>query len=223
MALFDPQRLFIEGMAPVELINLAYSLNGNQLVGLPEWGQYSLDHLFSVTGITKSPATRPQMLLMLRRVLAERFQLVVATTNQVQPVYFLQIAPGGPKLAPIKPGEDCQAALQALPRPEGQVEIPFAACTIPDLVTRLNTFATWLVPLPVIDKTGLEGSYAMRVQLQMSDVKPIMVNGRRGEKVGHLESVAEALQSEFGLELVKAQAPYPKLKVVHIASPGPDQ
>ena len=78
LAQFDPQRMYIEGMATVELINLAYSLNGNQLTGLPDWAQYSRDHLYSVTGVTEQPTSQAQMLLMLRRVLTQRFQLVLA-------------------------------------------------------------------------------------------------------------------------------------------------
>jgi len=99
----------------------------------------------------------------------------------------------------------------------------FRACTITDLVTRLNTFAAWLVPLPVIDKTGLAGTYVMRVLQRQADVTPIMVNGKQtGEKVGHMEPVAEALPRELGLELVKGNAPYRRLTVVHIAPPSPN-
>jgi len=222
-AQFDPQRLYIEGMAPVELINLAYSLNGNQLAGLPAWAEFSKDHLYSITGVTGQPTSQAQMLLMLRRVLAERFQLVLSESNKVQPVFFLEVAPGGPKLTPLKPGEDCQTALRALPRSTLYETLVFRACNIPDLVTRLNTFAKWLVPLPVIDKTGLTGNYVMGVRLKLSDVTPIMVNGKqRGEKIGHQESVVDALPRELGLALVKTRAPYRMLNVVHLAPPSPN-
>ena len=223
-AQFDPQRLYIEGMNPVELINLAYSLNDNQLTGLPVWAQSSGNSLYSITGVTEKPASRAQMLLMLRRVLAERFQLVVSESNNVQHVIFLDVARGGPQLTPVKPGEDCEAALHALPRPQPQYQEFFPACSISKLVTELNNpLGQDLVHLPVIDRTGLTGSYAMRVLVRVADVTPLMVNGKRvGNKVGYMEPVTEALPRELGLELVKGNAPYRVLNVVHIARPSPN-
>ena len=60
LAQFDPQRMYIEGMATVELINLAYSLNGNQLTGLPDWAQYSRDHLIRSPASRNSPPAKPK-------------------------------------------------------------------------------------------------------------------------------------------------------------------
>src|SRR6185437_11664666 len=62
-AQIDPQRLYIEGMAPVELIDLTYSLNSNQLTGLPQWAQYSRDSLYTIAATTDKPTGKDQKLL----------------------------------------------------------------------------------------------------------------------------------------------------------------
>lgn len=215
-AQFDPQRLYIEGMAPVEMINLAYSLNLNQLVGLPDWATFSDDHLYSITATTDKPTSKDRMLLMLREVLAKRFQLVLVESTTLRPVYDLVVAPGGPKLTPLKPGEDCDAAIKAFPQPKDItfLEERFDVCNVPDLVERLN-IPNGLVDRPVIDKTRLTGKYAIVVFLRLGDVTPI----KNGRKIGFREPMAEALKRQLGLMLVKDTGPYRLLKVAHIARP----
>ena len=213
-------------MAPVELINLAYSLNRNQLTGLPDWAQFSHDSLYSITATTDKPTSKDQMLLMLRRVLAERFQLVLNMSDKIQPVYDLEVAPGGPKLTPLKPGEDCETAANAVPKPPGGEMITFIehfndVCTIPDLVDRLN-IPNWLADRPVIDKTRLTGKYVTVVFLHIADVTRIKIGNRIGTKVGYQEPTAEALKSQLGLMLVKATGPYRMFTVTHIARPAPN-
>lgn len=223
-ARFDPQRLYIEGMAPVELIDLAYSLNRNQLTGLPSWAQFSRNSLYSITGITDHPSSQAEMLLMLRRVLAERFQLVLSASNKVQPVYFLEVAPGGPKFAPIKTAEDCQKRVDALPFPPGDSAVFARQCNISGVVASLNLLPVRILPLPVIDKTGLTGNYAMILGVRWMDATPMLANGKQSSAAGvRREPVADTLRRELGLDLVKGQAPYRVLNVVHIAPPSPNR
>jgi uncharacterized protein (TIGR03435 family) len=53
-------------------------------------GLFFHDNLYSIAATTDKPTSKGQMLLMLRRVLAERFQHVLCVSNKIQPVYDLE-------------------------------------------------------------------------------------------------------------------------------------
>jgi len=215
---FDPQRLYIQGMAPVELIDLAYGLNRNQLTGLPAWAQFSHDSLYSITATTGKPASKAQMLLMLRRVLAERFQLVLSLSDKPQPVYDLEVAPGGPRLTPLKPGEDCEKALDAVPPPKDRALVTalYRGCSIPDLVTRLNIPAPLLFfDRPVVDRTQLTGKYVIVLYRRLE--RPVEI----GQKIVFSETTAQALKRDLGLMPVKAVGRYRIYQVTHVVRPAP--
>lgn len=225
-AQFDPQRLYIEGMAPVELIELAYSLNQNQLTGLPQWAQFSNDSLYSITATTDEPADKDQMLLMLRRVLADRFQLKVEESDKPVPAWALVVSPAGPKFKPIGPNDSCRSDVitgddmkkaGAPPDSLGAIH----ACSIADLVRGLNGgFNPRDLGRPVIDGTGLTGRYDLTVWEAFT--KDDSYTGP-GTRISNREPIREALQKELGLMLVDATSPYPVLNVVSISRPTPDR
>jgi len=211
-------------MAPVELIDLAYSLNGNQLTGLPQWAQYSRNSLYSITATTDKPTSRDQMLLMLRRVLAERFQLVLDVSDKIQPVYDLEVAPGGPKLKPRPADEPCPKgidsdSMKAAGAPPNSMST-FSGCTLTDLVAAFNRPGiTRRIGRPVVDKTGLTGRYYMLVwQTYQPDTSYTGPGGR----FLSMESFREAVEKELGLMLIKATGLYRRFTVTHIARPAPD-
>ncbi|MGH9482953.1 MAG: TIGR03435 family protein [Terriglobales bacterium] len=229
---YDPERLTIEGMYLQELIREAYQVNYNQIVGLPQALPKSLApgtgrHVFTVIGAADKPTSKAQMQLMLRRVLAERFQLVVEDATRVQPVYNLVVAAGGPKLRASKSDNDCAGIMSSekydsLNLPPESMLIYFG-CTLDDLVERLNQPGWAGVPnnLPVIDKTGLTGRYAM--VLWRASGGRVPHGGVPGAfRYSDLEPLQGAIKRELGLELVKSTGPYRELIIKHIAEPIPN-
>jgi len=223
-AKIDPQRLYIEGMAPIELINLAYSLRANQLAGLPAWAKFSHQSLYSVAVTTTQPATRQQMRLLLRQVLAKRFQLVLKESNELQPVFDLEVAPGGPKLQALQANKDCgpngaltDEAYETMQVPESAYPV-YDGCSVADLVARLNQPGWAGLPgnLPVLDKTGLAGRYLIALWRATGGTETLPDGGRRFLDI---EPVQEAIKRELGLELVKSTATYRVLTVEHISRP----
>ncbi|HXR96532.1 MAG TPA: TIGR03435 family protein [Terriglobales bacterium] len=222
-ARYDPQRLTIEGMSPMELIEEAYGVGADQIAGLPDWA-YWVRNFFTVVGTTNAPATPDQMRLMLRRLLQDRFQLQFDDTTTLQPAYALVIAPTGLKVKPLKDGESCTDANQARIKRETaglQNYTSGNACTTSELIRGLNTrHALHQLDLPTVDHTELTGSYPFGIWQTMDDVQPLPDG--RGIKVGHMESMQDAMAEELGLKLVKTTAPYRVLKVTRIEHPGPD-
>jgi uncharacterized protein (TIGR03435 family) len=222
-ARYDPERLTIEGMSPMELIQEAYGVNTDQIAGLPDWA-YWARNFFTVVGTTNTPATPDQMRLMLRRLLQDRFQLEIEDTTTVQPAYALVVAPTGLKVKPLLDGESCADANQArIKRETGGLQRYSAggACTTADLIRGLNMqHSLHSIDLPTVDHTGLKGNYPFGIWRAMEDVQPLPDG--RGFKIGHMETMQDAMAEELGLKLAKTEAPYRVLKVTRIEHPGPD-
>ncbi|MGH9480508.1 MAG: TIGR03435 family protein [Terriglobales bacterium] len=220
---YDPQRLYIEGMYTSELIREAYEVNFNHIAGLPA---SMAEKLFTVVGTTDKPASKEQMRLMLQRVLAERFQLVVEDTARVQPVYDLVVARGGPKLRPSQSDKDCTNGVisfdqvRALHLPPNS-RLVYLGCSITALVQRLNVPTSISDRLPVLEKTGLTGRYAIALWQESGGREPSpTVPG--AYRLVNLEPIGEAIKSELGLELVRSTGPYRVLTIRHIADPTPN-
>jgi uncharacterized protein (TIGR03435 family) len=157
------------------------------------------------------------MLLMLRHLLAERFQLRVTEGEKKQPVYALVAAPGGIKLKPRPAGQRCpegvDSASMKVARAPGSFLSSFNGCTLAELVAAFNRPArTRQIGRLVVDRTGLTGSYYMLVW------EPIAPGTRFTTK----ESFREAVEKELGLKLVDATATVHYIHVVSVARPGPD-
>ena len=155
----DPSRLSIRHQTLREIIAHAYSLQMFQVTGGPSWTDTDR---YDIDGATESPASREQMLLMLRSLLARRFQLKFQRENKAiaQPV--LTIARNGPKFGPqFHPTQDT-----AIP-PE--YRIPLKGYTMEHLAFFLTDNRHMWDPetgdsadpndSPVLDKTGLTGAY----------------------------------------------------------------
>lgn len=85
------------------LINWAFSLDDGRLFGAPK-GADSTRFDIVAKAPTDSPAPG-QMQLMLRSLLAERFDLVVHSEKRNRNVYGLVVAEGGPKVSIANPPE----------------------------------------------------------------------------------------------------------------------
>ena len=219
-ARYNPQRLDIEGTAARGLIEEAYQVTSNQIVGMPD---AMIRELFTVTGTTDKPATEAQMRLMLQRVLAERFHLVIDDETRVQAVYDLVAAKGGPNLQQMHSDKECTSynaeSVEDLHPPPGTL-FSYAGCSITDLVKRLNSpdnSVFQLDPLlPVLDKTGITGLY--RIALWQANTGTETTPNGRTRRL--FEPIREALQRELGLELVKSTGPYRVLVIKHISDPA---
>ena len=169
----------------------------------------------------------------LRALLAERFQLSVHSEMRQVPVYeMLAVNQGqlGPELRPSR--YDCAVALPQSPRnlttenaprdaknrplcwgqdfpPPLSAPIEVWAGSAGVLATRLLQY----VDRPVIDKSGLKGSYewalrfAIPLTAEPSDERP---------------SIFDAMRQQLGLKLEASRAPYEVLVVNSIRSPTPN-
>lgn len=136
------------------LIAEAYQLQPHQVIGGPNW----LDsNEYDIEAKADGSAGKDQLMAMLRALLAERFRLAQHRETKELQVYELVVDKNSPKMQSAKNGESMRQLANLI---SIQLTIPALA----DDPTK-PSFASG-PPVPVLDKTGLEGLYDIRVDLK---------------------------------------------------------
>ena len=205
-----------------------------QLVNAPDWietARFDIEAKADREYSAREDAPAPELLGMLRNLLADRFKLVVHREMRDMPVYALVKAKADGTLGPQmrRSDVDCEAeAARALaakrggaPPGQGADGRPRARCrvstnagrivatgtTIPELMRRLSP------PLgrAVIDRTGLSGSFDL--ELQWAPEQTADASG---------PSIFTAIQEQLGLKLESQRAPVEVLVIDSVERPSPD-
>jgi uncharacterized protein (TIGR03435 family) len=235
-----------------QLIEGAYgsrAFQNLQIIGGPSWidkdrfdvtakiedGAGTLEQLYMPDG-KGSPGLAT---LMLRRLLEERFKLVVHTEMREMPIYALMLARSDGRLGPklVRSEIDCEKAMaqqvdalrktgKPLPLQPGQpppcsIGGPpgkFAGNDITmrmfadALTTSVNRAISTPVTRVVVDRTGLAGSFKFTLDWSPDELAADASGG----------SIFTALQEQLGLKLEPARGPVDVLVVDHVEPPTPD-
>lgn len=221
------------------LIGFAYKLDsfeGNAMHGmLPNWAA-GTDH-FDIEARGPANATKDQMRLMMRSLLADRFKLVAHFETHNEAIYNLVLAkPGqtGPQLTPYSDAHPCvDPAHPTPPAANSAASVPCGAFIALDMsdggtvfsasrVTIQQIADNWAVLSPaninrrVVDRTGLRGYYDYSINFPKG-------MWRAGVSVDEPEpSFGELLKEQLGLKLESATGPVRSLIVDHIEEPTPN-
>jgi len=184
-----------------DLVEGAYSLERYQVIGGPEW----VDSVrFEVQGKSAGAASRQQLLLMLRPLLAERFRLAFHNDTKELPVYALVVAKGA-KLKTYQGAEGAPLGVNRLGRKVSMAD--FAK-----YLTRLGN------ELPVIDKTGLTDNYDL--DLDMNKIMAAAGSESGNPSIGSVfQATVDAIEN-IGLKLVRTKAPVEVLVIDHAERPS---
>ena len=237
------------------LITNAYRMQPFQIVGGPSW--LTSDH-FDVIAKAPSELADPfageqtlqgptQLQLMLRAMLADRFNLKVHTESREQPIYALVLARSDAKLGAklTRSTTDCRALMAAgrgrageppqMPAfgqpmvcgmrigpgsfSAGSVTLAQVASSLSNLVTRT-----------VIDRTGLEGNFDLDLAYTPDQMpsrapgtapdQPILANGIAIDPNG--PSIFTAIQEQLGLKLESTKGPVDVLVIDSVDHPTED-
>jgi uncharacterized protein (TIGR03435 family) len=154
---FTPGRVVGTNVSARELLLEAYRLKSYQLFGGPKW----LDSThFDIEAKADNPATENQLRPMLQSLLAERFQLVAHHDTSEMPVYALTIGKTGLKLREVKEGEPKPPAPRTEP---GALMAEYTILKMQDFADNLSRVGE--IGRPVLNWTGLQGTYAFDLQL----------------------------------------------------------
>jgi uncharacterized protein (TIGR03435 family) len=207
-------RFFQSGLTLCMLIRMAYDVTDLQIVGLPEWSnQLKQSAWYEVEGRAAGDTalTVEQTRAMLRTLLADRFKLAVHRERRGVPVYALFVDRSGHKLSTAD--IDCpvtgRGARLPISFPPGTLLSCTPQLTMAQVVFTLNRF----VDRPVVDRTGLDGRYALSLKFAGTD--PLA--GADG-----LPSLFTALREQLGLRLEPQSDSVDALVIDHVEPPTPN-
>jgi uncharacterized protein (TIGR03435 family) len=191
----------IQNYANVSLRSLilgAYRIKDYQLTG-PDWMD---EALFDIRAKLSQGASRSQVPAMMQKLLADRFHLTLHRETKELPVYVLVVAKGGIKTHPpdTKDGpkqmpDGTYTVTGGLSGP-GTISLTGTKTSADDLAELLSNSTD----RPVLDKTGLTGSYEFKMRWQ--DAESV--------------SLSAALEENLGLKVESRKASIEILVIDHV-------
>jgi uncharacterized protein (TIGR03435 family) len=213
------------------LIRFAYNCDDSQIAGGPAWMD---SERYDIVAKGEGNATVDQLREMLGTLLADRFDLKFHPETKELPVYALLIGKNGPKL---KPSEDQPTASSSAPAngPRGNRGVMM---TRGGVTTQLNgsmsmaQLATGLATSlgrKVIDKTGLQGNYDVKLEWtpQVGEGPQVPgVPGGGGDRGASpdpsVAGIFTAIQEQLGLRLESQKGPVDTIVIDSAAKPKTD-
>ncbi|HKE56023.1 MAG TPA: TIGR03435 family protein, partial [Pyrinomonadaceae bacterium] len=95
------------GVSLAEYVKLAFGVTNRQLLG-PRW---IYEDRYDIAGKAASPAREDEILLMLRTLLMDRFQMKFHRENREAPVYALVVGKDGPTFRASRPDDSPERVL----------------------------------------------------------------------------------------------------------------
>ena len=202
---FSGQRLRIENFRLCDLITYAYDIKNYELFGQPHWSEIDRYDI-SANGADGTALNHQLARPLMQALLADRFQLKVHTEVKELPVYLLTVTKGGSRLKESPP--DAQYRLSV--RSKGKSAV--MTVTKGDMAQLSAEFSKGNgVDRPVIDKTGLTGTY---------DYKLEWGNDAAAHADPEVMSIFTAMHEQLGLKLEPGKAQVQVLVVDRAEKPS---
>jgi len=233
-----PDRFFRHNMPLAQLLAYAYEVNAFQIDGGDSWTRISR---FDIEARADGRQTPEQMRLMVRRLLAERFNLQLHMETRDLPRYALVKSRRDGRLGDnLRPSAiDCPAITSAPdyrpptgppqpgdpPRCGISFRISGAVRTLTLQGAPISELARALEPdagRVIIDKTGLPGTYDIELETAMPALARLpSIAGQPVRRRDGL-SLFIALQGQLGLTLESDRGPVDILVIDYVERPSPN-
>ncbi len=204
----------VRNISMIELLQFAYKVDGSAISGFQPWFRSDRFDVIAKGPVNTSDAT---LRLMLQNLLAREFKLKVHEERKPQDAFALVVANGGPKL---------QRAANPAPAPSGAANSQFddpvdpckrttdsagihAGCTnisMEALAKRLTSLAPAYLDRPVVDLTGISGTYDLKLQ---------WIGKGKIDAEGGL-TIFDAVTKQLGLKLEQRKVPLPGIVIDHV-------
>ena len=196
----QPGRLTMVSESIRQIIQAAYTVQDYQY----SWPGWLENERYDINATTDIRGDGRQMLLMLQRLLTERFKLVVHTESRSMPGYALVVAKGGLKVRPVD-GEGSNYN-------ESRNKV---TATHLDMA-RFTKFLANLLAQPVADETGVKDGFSFVLQYANPRSQPAEKSD--GNEV--LPSIFTAITEQLGLKLEGRKVPVEMLVVDRVERPS---
>jgi uncharacterized protein (TIGR03435 family) len=205
----QPGGRYVLANGPIRiLISVAYP-TAEEIIDAPDWVTFEN---YDVTAVGPPTATPNDVAVMMRSMLAQRFNLQARVETRVRPVYALTLARPdgrlGPNLRPSKCTERDAGQTPCAAR-FGRGVISAGGFSMEWLAMNLRSGAGRVV----VDRTGLTGDFDFTLEYAFGSPSP--------ENAPDGPSLFTALEEQLGLKLEASQASVPVVGVERIARPLP--
>ena len=204
---FLPTRFVATALTLEQLILQAYGIEARELTGGPDWVR---GDRFDVAATTSQEVSRERMQLMLRALLAERFNLQVAREERTGAVYSLTARNVKNLNPPAKP--DAPPAIGTR-RLDGNGVLSYRAEGHNATMAELARYLAGHVRAPVTDDTKLTGNYDFII----SYAYDMPFGGLEPDP--NVPTMFTALESQIGLKLTAGKGPVPVWVITRVAKP----
>jgi uncharacterized protein (TIGR03435 family) len=207
---FFPNRFVATNLTLGQLIEQAYSVQPRELIGGPDW--LRVDR-FNVTATCGAEVSQDQMRLMLRSLLADRFQLQIEPETRTGTVYRLIARNVRNVNPPAKPDERPVVTNRRYDQ-NGVLSYDYEGhnATMAQLAVTLGG----QLSAPVTDETGLKGNYDFLVRWTYDNP----VGGISPDP--NFPTIFTALERDLGLKLEADKGPIPVHVIRSVSRPSPN-
>lgn len=214
------------------------AFDNREVVGGPDWlGSQRFEIITKAEGDLVDASGFPTpVFAMIRSLLADRFHLVVREEQRERAVYFLeQVRAGAPLGRAVERTQvDCAEVMRQeakgqppafdpnRPRPCSIGPLPGKLFASGVTMGSLASVLSGYVERPVVDRTGLQGSYDLQLEFSSEFRTGMTVDpgAPRGPVDG--PSLFTALQEQAGLKLTTGRAPVDVLVIERVERPTAD-
>ena len=201
------------------LVRWAFEMPETRILGGPAWMNSTMFDIDATADSVvdaqmaglNSAVGRQEKERMVRALLGERFKLVSHIETRELPIYALVAAKGGPKLGAIQTGGTTINTGRARMEVQGSNSIALLAEELAKIVGRV-----------VVDKTGVEGRYDLKLSWTPDDGAASVVNGSGGSSAtaDSGPSIFTSIEEQLGLKLESRKGPVEVLVIDHAEMPS---
>jgi uncharacterized protein (TIGR03435 family) len=197
-----------------DLILYSYGLHAKQIVDGPSsllGTHFDIDGVPSIEGHPNLKQSRA----MFQNLLVSRFKLAFHYESRELPVYAIQIARGGPKLALTTPKPSDTTGFSY----NCQVILTVRNASVADVAGGMQEA---FMDKPVVDQTGLHDRYDFDLKWTPDESQNYCPNGSATSRddPNAPPSLFTAIQEQFRLKLVSIKAPVQVMVLDHIETPS---
>ena len=191
----------------LDLIRIAYKVPPETILGGPNWLEFDR---FDIAAKAPGDSSPEVVRLMLQSLLAERFHLAVHSEMRPMPAYAL--TPDRPKMR-TSDGTGSPVC-EYVPQPTGSTMDEYSCRneTMADFAFRLRSVASDYLQDPVVDATGLDGTWDF--ELRWNRRSRLLPAGT------DRTTIFDALRKQLGLNLIPGDAPSAALVIDHVERPA---
>ena len=201
------------------LIRWAFEMPETRILGGPAWmetAKFDIDakadsSVDAGMQALSSDAGRQQKERMVQALLADRFKLLSHTETRELPIYVLVVAKGGPRFGAIQSNGTTVNSGNGRIAVQGSNSVALLAEQLAKVVGRV-----------VVDRTGIEGRYDLKLKWTPDDGATAWFNGTGGASAAADSgpSIFTALQEQLGLKLESQKGPVQVLAIDHVEMPS---